>query len=61
MRLFLTMSWQRGTTPTCLMIDVLLDTHALLWFDVSPERLPEEAAALIRDRRRRVYVSAVTA
>ena len=43
------------------MTDVLLDTHALLWFDTSPERLPEEAAALIRDRKRRVYVSAVTA
>ena len=44
-----------------LITDVLLDTHALLWFDTSPERLPERALALIRERERRVYVSAITA
>ncbi len=41
--------------------DLLLDTHVLLWFDADPERLPAEVAALVRDRSRRVYVSAISA
>ncbi len=41
--------------------DLLLDTHVLLWFDTDPERLPAEVAAFVRDRSRRVYVSAMSA
>lgn len=43
------------------MNDLLLDTHALLWFDTDPERLPESALRLIRNRARPVYVSAISA
>ena len=40
---------------------VLLDTHVLLWYSVSPELLPENILALLRDRQRLIYVSAITA
>ena len=40
---------------------VLLDTHVLLWYSVSPELLPESVLALLRERDRQVHVSAVTA
>lgn len=43
------------------MTDVLLDTHALLWFDTAPDRLPENIIALIRDRTRQIHVSAMSA
>jgi PIN domain nuclease of toxin-antitoxin system len=43
------------------MTDVLLDTHALLWFDTAPERLTGRVVDLIRDRTRRVHVSAMSA
>ena len=43
------------------MTDALLDTHTLLWFDTAPQRVPERTLSFIRDRERRVYVSAVTA
>ena len=43
------------------MAGLLLDTHALLWFDTAPERLPERVVTLLRDRSRSVYVSAVSA
>lgn len=42
------------------MAELLLDTHTLLWFDTAPERLPERAVALLRDRSR-VVVSAISA
>lgn len=40
---------------------VLLDTHTLLWYSVSPEQLPEGVMALLRKREQPVYVSAITA
>lgn len=43
------------------MNDLLLDTHALLWFDTAPERIPETVLAQIRQRKRNVYVSAISA
>lgn len=43
------------------MAGLLLDTHALLWFDTAPERLPEKVVALLRDRSRVVVASAVSA
>lgn len=55
------MSLVRGSVRTCSVTEVLLDTHALLWFDTAPERLPERALGLIRDRTRRIYVSSISA
>ena len=40
---------------------VLLDTHALLWYDAAPQLLSPEATRLLRDRGVTVYVSAVSA
>jgi PIN domain nuclease of toxin-antitoxin system len=40
---------------------LLLDTHTLLWYSVSPERLPDEVLTLIRSRERAIYISAITA
>lgn len=40
---------------------LLLDTHAFLWFDTEPQRIPVETRKLIRDRTNRVYVSAISA
>jgi PIN domain nuclease of toxin-antitoxin system len=39
----------------------LLDTHALLWFDLAPGNLSDPALAVMRDRRNRIFVSAMTA
>jgi PIN domain nuclease of toxin-antitoxin system len=41
-------------------VDLLLDTNALLWAFAGDERLGR-ASSSIRDRRNRVYVSAVSA
>lgn len=38
----------------------ILDTHALLWAIVSPERLSERAQGLLRDRANERLVSAVS-
>lgn len=40
---------------------VLVDTHALIWASVSPERLGQQASATLRSRRITVVVSAATA
>ena len=40
---------------------VLLDTHALLWYDAAPQLLSPEATRLLRDRGVTVYVSAISA
>ena len=40
---------------------LLLDTHALLWFDADPTRLSPRATRLLRERNNQVYVSAITA
>jgi PIN domain nuclease of toxin-antitoxin system len=40
---------------------VLIDSHALLWFDSKPTELSATAAALIRDPNVTVYVSSLTA
>ena len=39
---------------------LLLDTHALLWFDADPTRLSPKATRLLRERNNQVYVSAIT-
>jgi PIN domain nuclease of toxin-antitoxin system len=39
----------------------LLDTHALLWYSVAPQALSKTAREFMRDRRNRIYVSAITA
>ena len=54
-------SSRRGKTPTCRVAGLLLDTHALLWFDTAPERLPDGVVTRLRDRSHSVYVSAVSA
>jgi PIN domain nuclease of toxin-antitoxin system len=41
--------------------DLLLDTHALIWWLVEPTRLPDRALNAIKDRRNTVFVSAATA
>jgi PIN domain nuclease of toxin-antitoxin system len=41
-------------------VNYLLDTHAFLWMLSAPERLGKEAAALIQNPDRAVFVSAVT-
>ncbi len=39
----------------------LLDTHTLIWYSVSPEKLSRTASDFIREREHRIYVSAITA
>ena len=46
---------------SCLSTSFLLDTHALLWFDLAPARVSDAALSVMRDRRNRIMVSAVTA
>ena len=41
-------------------MNLLLDTHILLWAAGMPERLSEEARSLIADAENRVYFSAVS-
>jgi PIN domain nuclease of toxin-antitoxin system len=36
---------------------VLLDTHALIWASVTPERLSRTAANILQDRRNELHVS----
>ena len=40
---------------------LLLDTHALLWFDTDPTQLSPKAVSLLRDRKNQIYVSAISA
>lgn len=42
-------------------MNLLLDSHALLWALHAPARMRPEAVAAIRDSRRAVYFSAVSA
>ncbi len=39
----------------------LLDTHALIWYSVTPQKLSSLALGFIRERDHRIYVSAMTA
>lgn len=39
----------------------LLDTHALLWFDTDPARLPPSTLALLREQAVPVFVSSISA
>ncbi len=41
-------------------MNLLLDTHLLLWAASLPERLPEEARALIEDAENRLFFSAAS-
>ncbi len=41
-------------------MDLLLDTHILLWATIAPERLPEGAADLIDDHRNTIVASVVS-
>ena len=40
---------------------LLLDTHSLIWYSVSPDVLPENVLARLRDAEQRVFVSSLTA
>ena len=40
---------------------LLLDTHALIWYSVDPERLPESVLERLRDTERRIFVSSISA
>lgn len=40
-------------------MNLLLDTHVLLWLDTDPERLSARASTLIRNREHVVYISAI--
>ena len=42
-------------------MNVLLDTHALIWFVAGSEHLPTAVRGVIEDARNDVYVSAVSA
>lgn len=42
-------------------MNLLLDSHALLWALHAPDRMRAEAVAVIRDTRRAVYFSAASA
>lgn len=42
-------------------MNLLLDSHALLWALHAPDRMRGEAVAVIRDTRRAVYFSAASA
>ena len=42
-------------------MEVLLDTHTLIWWMVDPARLSKEAAAILADTGSRILVSAVVA
>jgi len=42
-------------------MNLLLDTHVLLWALGSPDRLPPQAARALQDRENNVVVSAVSA
>jgi PIN domain nuclease of toxin-antitoxin system len=41
-------------------MNLLLDTHLLLWAAATPERLSDEASSLIQDSENRLYFSAVS-
>ncbi|HVA11875.1 MAG TPA: type II toxin-antitoxin system VapC family toxin [Stellaceae bacterium] len=41
-------------------MNLLLDTHTLLWWDEQPELLGDAARAAIREQRNAVFVSAVS-
>ena len=38
-------------------MDLLLDTHAFIWFDLSPEKLSERVIEALRDEDNRLYLS----
>ncbi|TXN01392.1 type II toxin-antitoxin system VapC family toxin [Methylobacterium sp. WL103] len=40
---------------------LLLDTHALIWFSLGDDRLPNRARLLIEDADNKIYVSAASA
>jgi PIN domain nuclease of toxin-antitoxin system len=42
-------------------VTLLLDTHVLLWYSITPEKIPDKTLALLRDTSTQVYVSSMTA
>ena len=42
-------------------MEILLDTHTFLWFDVTPEKLSDAVRALLQEPSTVVFVSALTA
>lgn len=40
---------------------LLLDTPVLLWYSITPEKIPEKTLVLLRDTSAQVYVSSMTA
>ena len=64
------MNWQSSTARIYATSDTtsdtvsdaaLLDTHALIWYSVTPQKLSSPALEFIRKREHRIYVSAMTA
>ena len=43
-----------------MSMNLLLDTHAFLWFDSAPNRLSAKASALITDQANQINISVVT-
>jgi PIN domain nuclease of toxin-antitoxin system len=43
------------------MAEVLIDTHTLLWFDITPAKLSATAQSLLQDPSNVVFVSSMTA
>jgi PIN domain nuclease of toxin-antitoxin system len=40
---------------------LLLDTQVLLWYSITPEKIPEKTLTLLRDTSVQIYVSSMTA
>lgn len=55
-------AWPKTTSPTSLVadMDLLLDTHVLLWAAAQPDRLPEAVVAELEDKANRLYFSAAS-
>ena len=54
--------WVKMKSPTCLVanLNILLDTHLLLWSAAEPDKLSEEARLLIMDASNVLYFSAAS-
>jgi PIN domain nuclease of toxin-antitoxin system len=40
---------------------LLLDTHVLLWYSISPEKIPEKTLSMLRNSENQIYISSMTA
>lgn len=55
-------AWLKTTSPTSLVSDMnlLLDTHVLLWAAAQPDRLPAAVVEELEDKANRLYFSAAS-